>query len=310
MKKSIYIALLASIFISDMANADIRGNKKSVRASNTTKRSSTRGSLRAAAISSSSTSSEGTSKTSSTSEAKDTKTCEKIFYSCMDEKTNEAVMTNELIYNDYSDMLSDIYSGMTAPAFKCIYSNKVKSLYSTYYYGYEISTPMAGMNEKIQSNSIEYYSYLKDNATSVANKRLPVTQVDREVLKFADVKTEPSDMKFATLPDVSYKITTLDTNALFDSNVAYCMDPTQNKELEGCPTLKKSLSDKYKDMDVSLSKTCKDYEVFLTTKLSQAKTSAKDYIIKLKTKISSVIDEYNLKKEAEEELKNLGSSDN
>ena len=314
MRKSLYIALLASVFMVDTANAGVRGgtsgnSKKAVRASNNRRA----GGLRAAALAAGAASASTVDTTTETTEEvkdKDVKTCEQIFYTCMDDKTNETVMSNELVYSDYSDMLSDIYSGMTAPAFKCIYSNDVKSIYSKYYFGRDIFAPTNGRIEKINGNSIEYYSYLKDNATKAANKRIPITDIDREVLKITGIKTTPKGLKFSSqLPDVSYTITTIDGNALYNENVSYCLDKTQNTELEGCVKIKKSWGDDYRTQKPNISKSCNDYEVFLSGKLSKAKTAASDYIIMLKQKLEAIIDEYNLKIEAEEELKNINEKE-
>ena len=73
----------------------------------------------------------------------------------------------------------------------------------------------------------------------------------------------------------------------------------------GCPKLKKSLADKWKDANPTIKKSCNDYTVFLTEKKSKAKSTAEDFIKTLKTKFTSIIEEYNLKIEADEELKAL-----
>ncbi len=307
MRKSIYIALFASIFVMDSLTADAgRGNdngKKSLRASFSRKQ---RFGNVAKKVATSSVSTESASKskeeTDISMEEKTVKTCEKIFYKCMDEKTNESVMSNDIVYNDYADMISDIYSG-NSPAFKCIYSNNLKSLYAKYYFGREISAPMNGHMEKVRSNSIEYYNYLKNNATQVASKKASVDKIDSEVLDILGIKKTLNMSQI--LPDVSYTITTIDGTALLDENVAYCSDASRNKDYEGCDKMKKSWVDNYKEENPSMLKSCKDYEVFLSSKLTQAKSSTNDYILKLGKKIESVIKEYELKKTAEEELKKL-----
>ena len=308
MRKSIYIALFASIFVIDSITADAgRGSdngKKSLRASSSRKQRFGNIAKKVAAPSSVPAESASTSEkeTDISTEEKTVKVCEKIFYKCMDEKTNESVMSNDIVYNDYADMISDIYSG-NSPAFKCIYSNNLKSLYAKYYFGREISAPMNGHIEKVRSNSIEYYSYLKDNATQVANKKISADKIDSEVLDMLGMKKTLNLSQ--TLPDVSYTITTIDGTALLDENVAYCSDASRNKDYEGCDKMKKSWVDNYKEENPSMLKSCKDYEVFLSSKLTQSKSSTSDYVSKIRKKIESVINEYELKKEAEEELKKL-----
>ena len=311
MRKSIYIALFASIFVIDSLTADAgRGNnnnnnKKSLRASSSRKQRFGGASSRitAAPVSSEKTSADKDAEKGDKIEEKNLKTCEKIFYKCMDEKTNEVVMANDIVYNDYADMISDIYSG-NSPAFKCVYSNNLKSLYARYYFGREISAPTNGHLEKIRSNSIEYYNYLKNNATQVSSKKISAKYADDYVLEIAGIKR---NLKGASqeLPDVSYTITTIDGNALYNENVAYCSDASQNVDFDGCDKIKKSWIENYKEENPSMLKSCKDYEVFLSSKLTQAKTSTSDYISKLKTKLESSIKEYELKITAEEELKKL-----
>ena len=245
------------------------------------------------------------STTSSSSTELDKESCEEIFYKCMDEKTNETLMQYDIIYDDYSDMITDIYSGMTMPAFKCIYSPRVKSIYSTYYFNTNVSSPTAGFVDKIGKNSIEYYNYLKENATNVANKTLGVEMLDSDVLSLGSISMKPLKKGSVNLPSVSYKITTLNPTKIFEANVAYCMDSSQNTDLEGCPKLSKKLAEKWEEADLSLNKSCKDYEVFLSEKLIKAKENATSFITGLKTKLESAIEEFNLKIEAEEELKAL-----
>ena len=309
MRKSFYISLLTSIAIAELFGFEASAReKKVVRAGNSRRAGGLRASAMSAIVNTTSTTNT-TTETDETVKDKDVKTCEQIFYTCMDEKTNESVMLNEAVYTDYSDMLTDVYSGMTAPAFKCIYSNDVKSLYSKYYFGRDIFAPSNGRLEKINGNSIEYYAYLKDNATKAANKKISIDTIDREVLKIAGIETYPKNLKFSSeLPDVSYTITTIDGNALYNQNTAYCLDKTKNKDLEGCVKIKKSWADDYRTQKPNVAKSCDDYEVFLSGKLSNAKKSAKEYINTLKTKISAVIDEYNLKLEAEEELKKINET--
>ncbi len=303
MKKSIYIALFASVFVMDSLTVDAgRGsNKKSLRASSSRKQRF--GNF--AKNTSTTTTATNTKTTDETAvpEEKNAKTCEKIFYKCMDDKTSEVVMSNDIVYNDYADLMTDIYSG-NSPAFKCVYSNNLKSLYSKYYFGREISAPTNGHLEKIRSNSIEYYNYLKNNATQVSSKKISAKYADDYVLEIAGIKR---NLKGASqeLPDVSYTITTIDGNALYNENVAYCSDASQNVDFDGCDKIKKSWIENYKEENPSMLKSCKDYEVFLSSKLTQAKTSTSDYISKLKTKLESSIKEYELKITAEEELKKL-----
>ena len=299
--KNICITLICSLLISNIASAGPRGGSlrsaggKRRAGSSSIRSASTRNML----------STELSSNSNTVVEEKDTSTCEDIFYSCMDKKTTEVVMQNEIIYNDYNDMITDIYSGMSTPAFKCVYSPELKTIYSKYYYNRTLSAPIGGRSEKIRTKSIEYYNYLKQNASDVASKKIPVNFIQNEVLTIAGIEIEPHNMNSENLPDVSYKITTIEPTKLFEANVEYCLDESKNEELLGCQKLKKSLAEKWKEENPSLKKSCNDYEVFLTEKMSKEKSAAEDFIKTLKTKLTSAIEEYNLKIEADEQLKAL-----
>lgn len=298
--KNICLTLICSLLISNVVEAAPRGS--SVRSAGGKRARSGSNFARSASMKNSSSE---LSSTSTDIEEKDAKTCEEIFYSCMDQKTNEVVMQNDIIYNDYNDMLTDIYSGMSTPAFKCIYSSELKTIYSQHYYNRILSAPTGTKAEKIKNKSIEYYNYLKQHAADIASKKLPINFVQSEVLSIADIDISPYNMTSENLPDVSYKITTIEPTKLFEENVQYCLDETQNEELVGCPKLKKSLADKWKDGNPTIKKSCNDYTVFLTEKKSKAQSTAEDFIKTLKTKFTSIIEEYNLKIEADEELKAL-----
>ncbi|MGN0929602.1 MAG: hypothetical protein ACI4N3_03090 [Alphaproteobacteria bacterium] len=240
--------------------------------------------------------------TTTTTEEKTKEICEQIFYDCMDKKTNEAVMQYEVYYDDYNDMLSEIYNGMSSPVFKCIYSNDIKDLYSSYYYG-QTGLDVDENAVKIKKNSIEYYKFLKQNASDVASKKISANMVLPEVLTIAGITTTPLNAKSQTTPNVSYKFTTINPSTLFNLNKEYCMDSEKNKELDGCPKLKKSLGDSWKTLlPNTLTKNCQDYETFLIDKRSQAQQGAQTFILSLRTQISNAIDEYNAKIEAEKEL--------
>lgn len=247
-----------------------------------------------------------TSTTTTSTEEEEEKTkevCEQLVYECMDSKADEFVMQNEVYYDDYNDMLTDIYGGMTNPAFKCIYDSGVKDLYSEYYYGQTNLEPSSNP-AKIRKNSIEYYKFIKQNANDVASKKIAVNMVLPEVLTIAGITITPTGMQSQSIPEVSYKFTTLNQNVNFEEIKNYCMDPTKNEELEGCPKLKKSIGDNWKTLSSnSISKSCQDYETFLIDKRSKAKKEAETFIIGLKTKISNNIEEYNAKIEASKQLK-------
>ncbi|MBD5405955.1 hypothetical protein HDR59_05410 [bacterium] len=246
--------------------------------------------------------------TSSDEEEEDVKTqddCKQIFYTCMDKKTNESVMQYETFYDDYNDMLTDIYDGMTSPVFKCIYSNNAKDLYETYYYNQSGLDASGGRTQKTRKNSIAYYNFLKQNANDVATKKITANLVYPEVLTIAAISVSPLDASPQSVPDVSYKFTTINPKNLLELNTQYCLDSEKNKNLEGCPKLKKTLVEDWKNLGPNtLTKNCQDYETFLVEKRSKAKQAAETFILSLKTQITNAINEYNAKIEAQRELFN------
>ena len=239
---------------------------------------------------------------STTEEDKTPAVCEKIFYDCMDKKTIETLMQNEMFYDDYNDMITDIYNGMSSPAFKCIYNENIKDLYGTYYYN-QTDLEADGTEDKIKKNSIEYYAFLKQNASDIATKKITANLVHTDVLNLAGITVTPLNAKVQSVPNVSYKFTILNPTKAFNLNKEYCLDPEQNKSLEDCAKLKKSIADTWKNMEPNtMAKSCQDYETFLIDKRSQAKQAAETFILSLKTQIINAINEYNAKIEAEKEL--------
>ncbi len=307
MKKSIYVALFTSVFLTSaiVANAGRGSNngKKSVRAGSTRRSSVAK---RASAISAvtkaaATTATTETTETKKTTKAKDAQECEKIFFDCMDTKTRESLMANEALYTDYEDMVSEFYSGMKTPVFKCIYSDDVRGLYSKYNYGFELSDSSSRI-EKIRRNSTYYYMYLKENATNVVNRSLLIQQVDSDVLSIAGVEKSVEGQSNPELWDVSYSILSVQPKVLWKENVAYCTNPKQNEELEGCPKLKSDAPEKWLSNIPTKKQSCADYETFLKNTLSRAKSDSTKYIQTLRPKLESLIDEYNLKTDAEKEL--------
>lgn len=244
-----------------------------------------------------------TSQSNDEEEVKTKDDCKQIFYNCMDKKTNESVMQYENFYDDYNDMLTDIYDGMSSPAFKCLYSNNIKDLYETYYYNQNGLDASNGTIQKVKKNSIEYYAFLKQNANDVATKKITANMIYPEVLTIAGISVGPVGATPQSVPEVSYKFTILNPTNLLETNTQYCLNPEKNKNLDGCPKLNKTLVENWKNMAPNtLTKNCQDYETFLVEKRSKAKQSAEKFILSLKTQITNAINEYNAKAEAQKEI--------
>lgn len=235
--------------------------------------------------------------------------CEKAYYDCMDLKLNEVLQSNETLFTDYNDMLSDIYSGMKAPVFKCLYSEEVKKLHSKYYYGTNVLS-VSGYKQDVSRDLIEYYSFLKENAISVAQKKLAVIKLKEDVIKMADLKNLPKGLvKNSDTKPVSYKVARINPEKLFEAANEFCQSPKQNKDFAKCngPKISNSISDWQKNWgnEDEIVKSCKDYEAFLVDKLGKAEKDAKSFISGLSTKLFSVIEQHNLKIEADEELEKM-----
>lgn len=238
--------------------------------------------------------------------------CQKIYFECMDDKTNESVQSFDILYNDYSDMLSDIYSGMKAPVFKCLYSEDIRKIYSKFYYGVSSVNSSGGSYvQQVTSGSIEFYSFLKDNAVNVATKKISPALLNESVFEIAGLKVKPYGMgsSFETKP-VSYKVTTIDPVNLLNDNNKYCIDPKQNLKFAECDdpfinNVKDEWKEEWLKSSPELEQSCRDYKAFLKDKLGKAKKEASSFILSLVSKLSTVIDEYNLKEDSEKELKQI-----
>ena len=311
MKKGIYIALFTSAFLTSTLAVNAgrggsnNGGKKSVRAGGTrraggSKRASAINAIRNSGVNTTSTSTDDTEK-KSTSKVKTVQECEKVFFDCMDNKTRESLMANEALYTDYEDMVSEFYSGLQSPVFKCIYSDDVRDLYSKYNYGFQLSDSSSRI-EQIRRGSIYYYMFLKENATNVVNRSYIIQQVDSEVLSIAGVEKSVEGQSDPALWDVSYSILSVQPKALWKTNLAYCSDPMQNEELAGCSKLKSDIAERWLANVPTKKQSCADYETFLKNTLSRAKSDSTKYIQTLRKQLESLIDEYNLKTDSEREL--------
>ena len=101
----------------------------------------------------------------------------------------------------------------------------------------------------------------------------------------------------------------MDTEKLFETANEFCLSPKQNKNFEKCTSLKisNSISDWKNNWfkEDEIVKSCKDYEAFLLDKLGKAEKDAKSFISGLSSKLFSIIEKYNLKTEADEELEDM-----
>lgn len=229
--------------------------------------------------------------------------CIDLVYDCMENKTNEIVMQNEDFFDDYNDMLTDIYGGMITPSFKCIYDKNLKNLYSEYYYGIDDLDEVSGKTEEIKRNSIEYWSFLKQNAMDVASKKISPSMINTKILGIADINIFPMNRVSQDLPGVSYKSTLVNPDVEFEMATAYCIDPEKNEDLEGCQTFRKNFTEKWKEIEPNtVKKSCSNYEVFLADKKTKAERGAEVFIIGLRTKLINVIEEHNAKIIATQEL--------
>jgi len=230
--------------------------------------------------------------------------CIEAYNNCMEQKTVESLMMYDDLFNDYSDMVSDIYNGMSQPTFRCLYSDDVIAIHTKYYYGSELSAPTeGGMSKKlITTDSIEYQNFLKTNAEQVANKKYSPAFLSDKVIEIAGLKKKPLEQQALELPEVSYKVTALDPIKVYKENRDYCVNPKENTNLQGCRKISDDIINAWKNKSPKIEKSCDDYRLFLTEKKSKSEKETKDLIIGLSNKLSSAIEEYNLKIEADRAL--------
>jgi hypothetical protein len=240
--------------------------------------------------------------------------CTDEYYACMDKKTTEVVMQYEAYYDDYSQMLTDTYSGITNPPFKCIFDDKVKELYGDAYYGIK-HLRIRTKPDRTEIGSITFYNSLKQNAIDVSSGKLQPTGLDMSVYDIAKLEvrvdgTEPSPMQY---PEVEFKSLVVDPKSEFKGMSEFCSSPRDNKRVEGCTenTLsERELSNKWKNLPpMTVKKSCDDYKAFLADKKKKAKESAESFINTLKMSLGQKIGAYNsnlyAKKRLEEELQDM-----
>ncbi|MDR1009300.1 MAG: hypothetical protein LBL52_03555 [Rickettsiales bacterium] len=234
--------------------------------------------------------------------AKSEAQCHAAVAKCLDKKVIEAAAASAELYDDYNDMLADVYNGADLP-FKCAYLDESKSIYSKYYYGFSMLSTSA--RHKIEPDSIEYYDYLKKNALAVASRTLGPEQIDDAVLRMAGINDRPQNKPVIQLPEAPVKVASLDPDAKFQTDAKYCSAPATNKSAEGCDeqVLSTGAREWLKSGSITAEKSCADYDAFLADKRRQAKDSASESINSVKTKLADFIREYNQVQDAERKLR-------
>ena len=108
---------------------------------------------------------------------------------------------------------------------------------------------------------------------------------------------------------VSYKVARMNPEQLFENASEFCSSTKQNKNFVKCTAKKiENTISEWKEnwfKEDEVVKSCKDYEAFLLDKLSKAEKDAKSFISGLSNKLFSIIEQHNLKEEADEELENM-----
>jgi len=229
--------------------------------------------------------------------------CRAIVAECMDNALTAAVLEVDVLYDDYNDMVSDVYGGMKTPPFKCAYTFDGRQLFTRFYFGLSNLGPVGmgsdGM-KRVEKDSIEYYNFLRQNALDVASKKLPATELNPGVLKIAGITTSVEGTK-PQLPFADYRITTFDGEARFKADRKACTDMSR-PELAGCDGLLEGAVPAWLRLDPSQDKSCEDYKVFLSKKLAKARDDAQLAIAPLKSRLQTIVDEHNANEAAKRKL--------
>ena len=152
---------------------------------------------------------------------------------------------------------------------------------------------------------IDYQTFLRQNAEEVASKKISAPFLHKDVIKLAKLDKIPLIQKSVDLPIVSYKVTALDPAKAYRENKEYCIDPSKNSNLLGCRKVNDDTISAWKNKNPNIEKSCEDYRIYLTEKKVESEEETKKFILGLSTKLSSIIEEYNLKVEADRELAEL-----
>ena len=318
--KRIFILALSFLFAMDCATfantstkkksakrASSRGNGKNGKRASSARRAAARAVMAKSGTGTNTTSTESSTTTEEEPKEKTKQECAEAYNSCMDRKTLETLMIYEDLYNDYNDMLTDVYSGMVQPAFRCMYSDEVIEMHTKYYYGSALSAPTGTMaaRKEVTDDSIDYQTFLRQNAEEVASKKLGPAFLHEDVMKIARIEKKPLIHKEVDIPIVSYKVTALDPAKAYRENKEYCIDPSKNSNLLGCRKVNDDTISAWKNKNPNVEKSCEDYRIYLTEKKVESEEATKKFILGLSTKLSSIIEEYNLKVEADRELEEI-----
>lgn len=232
--------------------------------------------------------------------------CQAAVFKCLDKKVMAFAQTMDIVYDDYTDMLTDVYGGLSAPVFKCAYSKKLQQIYAQSHFGLSnVSPPSGSRAQKVSGNSIDYYNYMKSNALDGASKKISATEISPAVLEMAGIKLKAKGGgPQAVAPDVNYKITAFDGKEKYEEDLAACMSPSVNADVVPCePKMLNTAGDDWLESAPSVDKSCADYKVFLMNRVSKAKEDARGVIFGLRSTLSRVIEEHNEAVDAREALK-------
>jgi hypothetical protein len=219
---------------------------------------------------------------------------------CMDAKLLLATQGSGTVYDDYNDMLADIYNGVDMVPFKCLYSESIKTINARFYYGN--TTLVSGAMMDVKPGSIEYYKFLGENLSGVLSKKLPAMFLSPEVLKIANIDREIRDWT-PNSPEGSISISSLRPEDRFKSDANACISPELNPEMEGCgDQITYNTAVLWRSSgDITVDKSCRDYETYLTAKLAKLKKTTEAAIQQKRQQLTEIIDEYNKNEAAKED---------
>ncbi|MDR3126497.1 MAG: hypothetical protein LBT92_02595 [Rickettsiales bacterium] len=218
---------------------------------------------------------------------------------CMDNKLLLATQAGGAVYDDYNDMLADIYNGVDIVPFKCMYSESIKTINAKFYYGN--TTLVSGAMMDVKPGSIEYYKFLAENFSSVLAKKLPPMFLAPEVLKIANID-RPITNWTPNSPEGSISISSLRPEDRFKADANACLNPELNPDVEGCgEQITYNTAVLWRSSgDITVDKSCRDYETHLTAKLAKLKKTTEAAIQQKRQQLIEIIDEYNANEEAKE----------
>lgn len=224
--------------------------------------------------------------------------CFKIYRNCMDKQIDDVVLDKHLeLMDDYQDMTIEYYTETDVPPFRCAYKQSIVKDYLDFHFG--ITSVDKSQNNYPQKKSIEYYKALSQQINDLSIGIINPSNLDEKIL--SDARSPfPTDLNEAKMTTANLRFADYNASDYLKQATLYCQDSKKIEKLKGCEKLLKKSQDWYfsgseKVHHISVNKSCKEYNTYLSQILNNAEKEYEELINANSDLITKKVKEYNEK---------------